>query len=195
MVDEILVLGVAEEPQLWLQNLFRQLHCKLLFSQIASFTDGISFLATGPESKAIILQAETSEFQELSAAAITDAESAVFWAVPQLDEAIVSKAIEWGAAGILSVDMSAASALCLIRIALSNFNQTMKYKALAEKAVRDLTNRKQIERAKGILMERFGLSENDAFQQIRREAMNRRVSMAQLAESIVLMEGLGSEVN
>ncbi len=54
-----------------------------------------------------------------------------------------------------------------------------------------LTNRKIIERAKGVLMKRHRWSEADAFRRLQRGAMNRRVAMVDLAQAILN----GEEVN
>ena len=48
-----------------------------------------------------------------------------------------------------------------------------------------LQNRKIIERAKGVLMKRHRWSEAEAFRRIQRGAMNRRVPMVDLAQSIL----------
>lgn len=43
----------------------------------------------------------------------------------------------------------------------------------------------QIDRAKSLLIEREGLSENDAHYRLQKEAMNRRVSKLQVAQEIL----------
>ncbi len=48
-----------------------------------------------------------------------------------------------------------------------------------------LTERKLIERAKGLLMTRKLLNEEQAFRTMRSEAMRRRISLAQLAEELL----------
>lgn len=48
-----------------------------------------------------------------------------------------------------------------------------------------LRHRKEIERAKGLLMAREQLSEEQAYQRMRSQAMARRVSMAVLAEELI----------
>ena len=48
-----------------------------------------------------------------------------------------------------------------------------------------LQNRKVIERAKGVLMKRYRWSEGEAFRRLQRGAMNRRTSMADLAQAIL----------
>lgn len=53
-----------------------------------------------------------------------------------------------------------------------------------------LESRKLIERAKGLLMERQGLSESQAFRRIQKASMDSRKSMAEVAEAILLAEKL-----
>ncbi|MEW6447166.1 MAG: ANTAR domain-containing protein [Bacillota bacterium] len=45
--------------------------------------------------------------------------------------------------------------------------------------------RKSVERAKGILMETLGLSEQDAYRRMQRESMERRISMRTIADTII----------
>ena len=49
-----------------------------------------------------------------------------------------------------------------------------------------LSDRKVIEKAKGLLMERERISEDAAFKLMRSQSMTRRISMAQLAEELLL---------
>jgi response regulator NasT len=48
-----------------------------------------------------------------------------------------------------------------------------------------LENRKIIERAKGILMEKFDMSENDAYIEMRKKAMNSSKPIEQIAKTII----------
>ncbi|GAB4113226.1 MAG: hypothetical protein Kow00103_04830 [Candidatus Caldatribacteriota bacterium] len=50
----------------------------------------------------------------------------------------------------------------------------------------ELVTRKKVERAKGILMEERNLSENEAFSLIRKKSMDKRISMRDVAEAIIL---------
>jgi response regulator NasT len=54
-----------------------------------------------------------------------------------------------------------------------------------------LANRKIIERAKGVLMKRYRWTEAEAFRRLQRAAMNRRTTMAELAQDVLN----GVEVN
>ena len=53
----------------------------------------------------------------------------------------------------------------------------------------ELETRKLVDRAKGILM-RKGLTEEDAFRRIQKQAMDLRRSMRQIAEAIILSDDL-----
>lgn len=55
-----------------------------------------------------------------------------------------------------------------------------------------IESRKVIEKAKGRLMERDKLSEAEAFRRMQRLAMDRRISMKQLAEAILLTDQIGA---
>jgi len=55
-----------------------------------------------------------------------------------------------------------------------------------------IETRKVVEKAKGRLMERDRLSEAEAFRRMQRLAMDRRISMRQLAEAILLTDRIGN---
>jgi response regulator NasT len=49
-----------------------------------------------------------------------------------------------------------------------------------------LETRKAVDRAKGILMDQYGLKEQDAFRRIQVQSMNTRKSMREIAEAIII---------
>ena len=53
---------------------------------------------------------------------------------------------------------------------------------------RQLEDRKVIERAKGILMDRFDLSESEAYRRMRETAMRQRKSLPEIARTVVAFE-------
>ncbi len=53
-----------------------------------------------------------------------------------------------------------------------------------------LETRKKVERAKGVLMEKHKLSEQEAFRRIQKLSMNTRKSMREVAEAILLADEL-----
>ncbi|MCX8118275.1 MAG: GAF and ANTAR domain-containing protein [Desulfobacterota bacterium] len=56
----------------------------------------------------------------------------------------------------------------------------------------ELEARKLVERAKGVLMRRQGLSEEEAFKRIRKASMDSRKSMREIAEAILLTDKMGT---
>ncbi len=73
-------------------------------------------------------------------------------------------------------------------ICIENTELMVKTKVIQE----ELEIRKFVERAKGVLMKRHGLSEEEAFRRIRKASMDSRKSMREVAEAILLTERIGS---
>lgn len=73
-----------------------------------------------------------------------------------------------------------------IEIAIDRFAEF----AELDREVTDLENkleaRKTVDRAKGILMDQYGLKEQDAFRRIQVQSMNTRKTMREIAEAIIL---------
>ena len=67
-------------------------------------------------------------------------------------------------------------------VAIENTELMVKTKVIQE----ELETRKKVEKAKGILMTEQKLSEADAFKLMRKSSMDRRVSMKEIAEAIIL---------
>ena len=60
-----------------------------------------------------------------------------------------------------------------------------------EQLRRKLESRKLVERAKGVLMTRLGLSEPEAFRRIQKTAMDTRKPMAEVAQALLLTAEAG----
>ena len=71
-------------------------------------------------------------------------------------------------------------------IVIENAELMVKTKVIQE----ELETRKSVERAKGILMEEHGLSEEEAFKKIQRQSMDTRRSMRDIAEAIILINSM-----
>jgi len=73
-----------------------------------------------------------------------------------------------------------------IEIAIARFEEFEEL----DREVSDLENkldaRKTVDRAKGILMDQYGLKEQDAFRRIQVQSMNTRKTMREIAEAIIL---------
>jgi len=104
----------------------------------------------------------------------------------------VEQATQAGAMGYIVKPFARKDIVPAMQIAASRFAET---RALAEE-VADLTERletrKALDRAKGILMER-GMSEPDAFKRLQKLAMDKRKSLREIADAVVLAEEAGAE--
>jgi len=67
-------------------------------------------------------------------------------------------------------------------VAIEKTELIVKTKIIQE----ELNTRKKTERAKGILMEERNINESDAFSLIRKSSMDKRISMKEIAEAIIL---------
>lgn len=65
-------------------------------------------------------------------------------------------------------------------------------KLLAEKvsAIEELETRKRVERAKGILMKRYKIDENEAHRMLQKRSMEKRIPIKQVAEAVILSQDL-----
>ncbi|QSO55041.1 response regulator [Alicyclobacillus curvatus] len=100
------------------------------------------------------------------------------------------------AAGIISYLVKPVTESDLVPAIEMALAQAERLKRLADemdKLESQLKERKFVERAKGMLMDREGLSESQAYQRIRRQAMNQQTTVAAIAAIIVRqsMDGEG----
>lgn len=77
-----------------------------------------------------------------------------------------------------------------IEVALARFAEYRQMEDRVATLEELLATRKVVERAKGMLMQKQGLSEQDAFRKIQRASMNSRKSMREVAEAILLADEL-----
>ena len=73
----------------------------------------------------------------------------------------------------------------VLQVAIARFEQDLALKTELNKAQAQLSARKRIERAKGILMKEQELGEDAAYQRMRRLAMDRGVQLADVADRII----------
>lgn len=99
---------------------------------------------------------------------------------------LVTRANESGVVGYLVKPFTEANLTPAIETALERFRE---FKAL-KKEVQDirlaLETRKSVDRAKGLLMDREGMSEAEAFRRIQKLSMDSRKPMRVVAEAIIL---------
>lgn len=80
----------------------------------------------------------------------------------------------------------------VVQVALARFRHEQLQGEKLQTLTRDLKERKQVERAKGLLMRSRGLSEDGAFELMRTLAMRRRLRLAAVAEAVIALS-IGAE--
>ncbi len=107
-----------------------------------------------------------------------------------LDQELIQRAKEAGVMAYLLKPLREEELLPAIELAVSRFEEFNALRKENADLKRILEDRKLIERAKGILMERERISEQQAFARIQKTSMNTRRSMAEIAQAILLSEAV-----
>lgn len=98
---------------------------------------------------------------------------------------LVERASEAGALAYVVKPFTPNDLLPAIEIALSRYQQILTLEAEVADLVERFETRKLVDRAKGLLNERMGLSEPEAFRWIQKASMDRRTTMAAVAQAII----------
>jgi response regulator NasT len=73
-----------------------------------------------------------------------------------------------------------------VEVAVANFQRLIALEEENRRLKRDLSSRRLIEQAKGLLVEKKGLSEREAYHYLQRLSMDRRQSMTKIAREIII---------
>jgi len=99
---------------------------------------------------------------------------------------LISRAKEAGVFGYLVKPFQESDLNPAMEVAIARFDQMRALEGEVASLSGKLETRKLIEKAKGILMERFGLQEAEAFRRLQTQSMNTRKSMREIAEAVIL---------
>jgi response regulator NasT len=107
---------------------------------------------------------------------------------------LVTRARDAGAMAYLVKPFQRSDLVPAIEMAVSRFGEITVLEREVSDLQESLATRKAVERAKGVLQEKLGLSEPDAFRWIQKTAMDLRLSMKQVADGVVEhgVAGLGA---
>ena len=98
---------------------------------------------------------------------------------------LVERAAQIGAMAYLVKPFQKQDLLPAIEIAKGRYQQLASLADEVGDLTERLESRKQVERAKGVLIDRYGMNEGDAFRFLQQAAMDRRLSMREVAEAIL----------
>jgi response regulator NasT len=98
---------------------------------------------------------------------------------------VVEEARDAGALAFLVKPFQRSDLVPAIEVAMGRFRELRTMTGEIDSLSEQLESRKFIERAKGVLIDEAGMSENDAFQFIQKTAMSQRSRMRDVADSIL----------
>lgn len=101
---------------------------------------------------------------------------------------LIDRAKEAGVFGYLVKPFKEADLLPAIEIAISRYREMETLSKEVGDLQETLETRKLVDRAKGILMDKRGMKETDAFRWIQTQSMNSRKTMREVAEAIILTQ-------
>ena len=124
---------------------------------------------------------------------ITAAEQVINWAPVLMLTAfsqrdLVERARDAGVMAYVVKPFSISDLIPAIEIAISRHTQMKSLETEVADLYERLETRKLIDRAKGILMKAMNLSEPESFAWIQKTAMDRRISMKQVAQAVISPE-------
>jgi AmiR/NasT family two-component response regulator len=102
------------------------------------------------------------------------------------DMELVERAKDAGVVNYIVKPLRESEVVPAIEVTLARYNEFRAIEDENQTLVEKLETRKIVERAKGLLMEKQGLSEQEAFRKIQKASMNNRKSMREVAEAILL---------
>lgn len=98
---------------------------------------------------------------------------------------LVERARDAGAMAYVVKPFTKADLVPAIEIAMSRYAEIKALEAEVADLGERFETRKHVDRAKGVLMKKLGLSEPEAFRWIQKTSMDRRLSMREVADAVV----------
>jgi response regulator NasT len=122
---------------------------------------------------------------EAASAITADKHAAVLILTAFSQRDLIEQAAASGALAYLVKPFQKSELIPAIEVALGRFSEIRALEHEVQSLEEQMETRKVVDRAKGILMDRHKLSENDAFSFIQKTAMRERVTMKQVAQRII----------
>ena len=107
-----------------------------------------------------------------------------------VDPGSTEAAMQAGVAAYVVEGLAPSRVKAVIDVAVARFKSHQSLRAELEEARSALNERKQVERAKGILMQTRRMSEDEAYRTLRRLAMDQGKKLVDAASNVIAMEKL-----
>ena len=110
--------------------------------------------------------------------------------VDKSNSAMIEAAVDAGVSAYIVDGLKKERVRPILDMTISRFNAFNRLQDELENTKRELRDRKVVDRAKGILMKRRGLSEEEAYTLLRKTAMRNETRVADIARSVVTAAAL-----
>jgi response regulator NasT len=110
--------------------------------------------------------------------------------VDSSDRDTLEAAIEAGVSAYVVDGLRKERVRSIVEMSVSRFRAFEKLRVELDDTKRQLADRKVIDRAKGILMKQRALTEEQAYEAMRKAAMDANLRLAEIAQSVVTAAGL-----
>jgi len=136
----------------------------------------------------VILDIKMPEMDGIDAAKVVTTEgiSPVLLLTAYSQKDLVDRAKDAGVFAYLVKPFKEADLLPAMEIAISRYEEFIELENEVSDLENKLDTRKAVDRAKGILMDQYGLKEQEAFRRIQVQSMNTRKSMREIADAIII---------
>ncbi len=98
----------------------------------------------------------------------------------------IQRAKEAGVFGYLTKPFDPKALEAALQIAVARFQEFRQLQEEVNQLEEELATRKLVERAKGLLMKHYGLSEEEAYRLLQRRSMDTRKPMREVAEAVLM---------
>jgi response regulator NasT len=110
-----------------------------------------------------------------------------------LSDVAIAPSVEHGVSSFVSFPVDGTLFHAQVRAAVARAADLAKARGEANDLRDQLETRKLVERAKGILMDRLGLSEPDAFRKLQKASQDENRKMREIADSVIRAEKMFAE--
>lgn len=175
----------------------REMLTNLNYLVVGEAGDGLSAVNMARQLKpnVVIMDIKMPDMDGIEAASILTQEkiAPVLLLTAYAQRDLVDRAKEAGVVGYLVKPFREQEIVPAIEIALARFDEFRELEKQVGDLNETLETRKLVDRAKGILMDTQGLTEQEAFRKIQKMSMNSRKPMKEIAQAIVLAQDAKSQ--
>lgn len=101
------------------------------------------------------------------------------------DETVIQEAIRSGVSGYIAKGVDQQRVKSIMNVAIARFREYQALKNELKQTKDELESKKLIDQAKHLLMSQKGVSEQEAYEAMRKMSMDRNIRMADVAENII----------